>query len=108
MAELTMCCEQMRAQVEHSCVDHPRRGQCPDQVVGYDERFDEYGIWLRTGEDASASSWLTITFCPWCGADLPPTRRDEWFERVDALGVDPDDAPPELTTYGWWLEPGSA
>jgi hypothetical protein len=104
MAELTLCCEQMRAQVEHTCVDHPRRGQCPHQVVGYDERFDEYGIWVRTGENATANGWLTIGYCPWCGATLPPTRRDEWFDRLDALGIeDSDDAPAELRTYGWWL-----
>jgi hypothetical protein len=103
MSEPTHCCELMRAQVEHTCPDHPGRGECPDQVVGYDARFDEYGIWLRTGEEGPAASWLTISHCPWCGATLPESRRDQWFEKLDALGItDSRDAPDTLLRYGWW------
>ena len=102
VVEPMICCQRMRAQIEHACPDHPRRGECPDQLVGYSAKFDEYGLWIRTGEHASASSWLAIDFCPWCGTALPVSRRDEWFDRVEALDLDARTAPTEMEGYGWW------
>ncbi len=102
MDEPTLCCEQMRAQIEHSCPEHPGRGQCPDQPVGYSPKFDEYGLWIRTGEDASAHSLLEIAFCPWCGSGLPASRREEWFDRLDSLQLEPEETPEQMERYGWW------
>jgi len=105
MDEPNVCCEQMRAQIEHTCSEHPQVGQCPDQLVGYSARFDEYGIWVRTGEDARAYGWLEIAFCPWCGSTLPASRREQWFDRLRGLHLEPEQAPAEMEHYGWWQQP---
>jgi len=102
MDEPNVCCEQMRAQIEHSCPEHPRVGECPDQLVGYSAKFDEYGIWIHAGEHARAYSWLEIAFCPWCGYALPTSRREQWFERLQVLHLEPEQAPAEMGHYGWW------
>jgi hypothetical protein len=35
---------------------------------------------------------------------LPESRRDEWFERIESLGLEPDDEriPEELKSGAWW------
>jgi hypothetical protein len=103
MATPHHCCEQLRAQVEYVCEEHPGAGACPEQLVGFDERFDEYGLWIHSGDDGRAYSWLMITYCPFSGDALPASRRDAWFERLESLGLDdPDAAPDSLRRYGWW------
>jgi hypothetical protein len=97
------CCAELAAQVGHRCDRHPGPGACPDQLIGYDATFDEYGIWVHDGEEGRASSSVGIQHCPFCGAALPPSRREEWFDRLDALGLESDEAPDELRRYGWWL-----
>jgi len=59
----------MRAQLDHSCEQHPDPSDCPDALVGFGA--GEYGIYVHDG----GSSWVRIEFCPWCGADL--SRVDE-------------------------------
>jgi hypothetical protein len=34
----------------------------------------------------------TIEYCPWCGARLPSSLRDEYFERLEQLGLEPEPA----------------
>ena len=50
------------------------------------------------------SSVINIRFCPWCGSRLPDSRRDEWFDRVEELGVDPwgYDVPEEYMSDAWY------
>jgi hypothetical protein len=97
------CCEHLREHVEFRCDDHPERASCGDYLIGWSETFDEYGVWIHDGPGGAASSWLVIQHCPFCGARLPATRRDEWFDRLEANGLDPEDAPDDLRRYGWWL-----
>ena len=104
MVEPSSCCDDMRAQIDHTCLEHPKPGQCPDQVVAYTPKFDEYGLWIRTGRSQQGESYLMIQFCPWCGARLPASRRDDWFDRLARMGVgDARQAPASMATYGWWL-----
>jgi hypothetical protein len=65
------CCEEMRRQAEHVCDQHPDRFECPDCLVHYSERFQEYGLIVHDG----GSSVVRIRFCPWCGAELPESLR---------------------------------
>ncbi len=91
----------MTEQIAHSCARHVDPADCPDALVAYSEAYDEYGIRVHDG----GSSVVNIRFCPWCGAKLPASRRDEWFEKLEALGVsDPaeQDIPIEFTTDAWY------
>jgi hypothetical protein len=67
------CCEAMRSQVELVCPQHPDPSDCPDHLIKFSPTFHEYGLLIHDG----GSSSLTIHFCPWCGAKLPASLRDE-------------------------------
>jgi Domain of unknown function (DUF6980) len=96
------CCEQMSNQLTRTCADHPDPADCPDALVGYNPKFDEYGIYVH---DGGGSAWMVISFCPWCGARLPASRRDEWSDTLGRLGFDDppsQEIPPEFKTDAWW------
>lgn len=106
----SFCCDSMTAQVNFDCVQHPDPLGCPDKVLNYVPNFNEYGLLIRDGEDGYASSHIVIAFCPWCGAGLGPSYRYAWFDKLDAVGLEPeDDLPAELTDATWWQreEPSS-
>ena len=67
----------MADQAEFACPDHQDVHACPDKLVSYSQRFNEYGLLVHDGEGGYATSSIVIAFCPWCGARLPPSRRDE-------------------------------
>ena len=94
------CCEQMRSQLGWSCTEHPSSFDCPDCLVTYIEKFDEYGLIIHDG----GWSFLEINFCPWCGAKLPESKRAEWFTRLEAIGIESDDdePPDEFKSGAWW------
>ena len=66
------------------------------QSVRYDPRFDEY--WVPAG-----GARQVLFFCPWCGERLPPSQRDNWFDELEARGIDPSSDPvPESHKSGAW------
>lgn len=66
--------------------------------IQYDVRFDEY--WLPAGEARQC-----LFYCPWCGEKLPPSKSDQWFDALEALGIDPlNDEVPDLYRSGAWRE----
>ena len=93
-------CVHMAVRVTSVCERHTDRHDCPEALVLYNPRFDEYGIPIRDG----GSSVAVIRFCPWCGIQLPESRRAEWFARIEALKIDPwsDDVPAEYQTDEWY------
>jgi hypothetical protein len=96
------CCEEMGRQVASACDVHADRFDCPDAVVEYLPKFDEYGIIVHDG----GASMIGIKFCPWCGKKLPASKRDEWFAELARRGVDPDSTqmPSDLQTDEWWRQ----
>ncbi|MBM4026788.1 MAG: hypothetical protein FJ280_15490 [Planctomycetes bacterium] len=93
----------MRDQVEHKCGQCEDSFACPDALIYYDLKFDEYGIIVHDGGE----SYVTIDFCPFCGSKLPQSKRDLWFERLEALGIDPwdpDARPAEFQTDEWYRQ----
>lgn len=94
------CCEQITAEVEKECKDHSDRSQCPDALVAYFPKFDEYGILIHDG----GSSFIQIYYCPWCGTQLPPSMRHRWFEELETRGIDPwsDMVPEEFQSDKWF------
>lgn len=71
-----------------------------EAAIIYVPKFREYGIHILDG----GSSYMTINYCPWCGALLPSSLREQWFDRLEELGLEPDseNLPVMLTTDGWW------
>jgi hypothetical protein len=60
------CCEPMQSAVTHQCDKHPSVFDCPDALIYYSSPFDKYGLIVHDG----GSSYITISYCPWCGASL--------------------------------------
>jgi hypothetical protein len=81
--------------------DIPAALAAPGRHVVYDAVFDEYCLVRDGGLDAAP-----ITHCPWCGQELPASRREDWFVEVAGRGLSPDD--PSLDeryrTDAWWSE----
>lgn len=69
--------------------------------VSYDERFDTYEI--QVGGDRSGRILQTLFFCLSCGAPMPKSRREEWFDEIEKLGIDPfgDAVPEEHQSDAW-------
>jgi hypothetical protein len=95
------CCEPMGRAAALSCDRHDSPFDCADTLIYYSPRFDEYGLIVHDG----GASYVLISHCPWCGRGLPASRRDEWFERLEALGFDDpirQDVPEEFLSDGWY------
>lgn len=74
-----------------------------DTPIVYWKKFDEYGLKIMDGGYSS----LVIEFCPWCGEKLPVSRRDEWFDELETLGIyDPwtMEIPDKYQTDAWYKE----
>ncbi|MFD9390728.1 DUF6980 family protein [Streptomyces sp. NPDC060000] len=96
------CCAEMTLQADRRCGAHPDVFACPDALVRFEPKFLEYGLIVHDG----GSACREIAFCPWCGARLPESRRDRWFDTLEARGIDPweDDVPPEFEDGRWLRE----
>ena len=94
------CCKRLAQAVSQKCARHPDRSDCPDALLGYWPKYDEYGLIVHDG----GSSLILIGFCPWCGTKLPESKRDRWFDVLEARDIDPgtDDVPAEYQTDLWW------
>ncbi len=94
------CCEDMRREAERGCDQHSDRFDCPDCLIHYEPRFQEYGMIIHDGGTASCR----IRFCPWCGARLPDSLRNKWFEEMQRRGIDPaeGEVPEEFRSAAWW------
>jgi hypothetical protein len=55
------------------------------------------------------ASYLLISHCPFCGARLPESQRDRWFDETEQLiGEDGDEASlPERYRRGDWRQRGA-
>lgn len=94
----------MKESVEYRCEVHPDFGSCHDYLFDYSPMVDEYQLLIHDGELGGSETRLTIDYCPFCGTRVPPSRRDERWDRLEALGREWDQAPDEMNRYGWWLQ----
>ncbi len=76
------CCDTMRHQVMYRCDQHPNPFDCPDNLIMYSERSDDYALIIHDGMGYSTGSLAHIRFCPWCGTDIETTRRIKQRLRV--------------------------
>jgi len=56
----------MKDELTNTCKQHQNRFECPDTLITFSEKNNEYGLIIHDG----GSSSVTIKFCPWCGALL--------------------------------------
>ncbi len=98
----THCCARMQVELGRGGESEAARFRSADALLTYFEKFDEYGIIVHDG----GSSFVLIQFCPWCGTQLPDSKRDRWFEELGKLGIDPqgDSIPPEYESGIWYRE----
>ena len=93
-------CVHIGNQITTTCPDHSDPADCPDILITYFARFDEYSIAVRDGGTAA----VAIRYCPWCGKSLPESKRDRWFDELAALGYTDftgDDIPDAYWTDEW-------
>ena len=86
----TTCCEMMSIHLK-------------EETIRYFGKFREHGIPVHDG----GTSKITITFCPWCGNELPASLRDRWFDVLDEMGTDSCDdenIPEAMKTDAWWKQ----
>lgn len=74
----------------------------PHAAIVYLSKFREYGISILDG----GSAFQEIRYCPWCGGKLPLSLRDEWFDELERLEMEPGDEniPHEYLSDEWWLQ----
>lgn len=97
------CCQKIIETVNHKCEQHSSPFDCPDHLIYYSNRFDEYGIIIHDG----GRSYVVIQYCPWCGMKLPESKRDLWFEELELLGFDnpfEQDIPEKYQTDEWYKD----
>ena len=86
----------------HLCDDMAWALEDEDNGLLYIPEVREYGY-----ASTVDSSYYVIDHCPFCGARLPGGLRTEWFERLEALGLEPiDDLPEPLQSDRWWRDEG--
>ena len=102
------CCEAMTRQVNWQCDTHASRHACVDALIGFTSKFQEYALIIHDGDpsivdDGSASGGVVISYCPWCGARLPDSQRDRWYDELERGGIDPvsDDFPDGFDDDRW-------
>lgn len=72
-----------------------------DTPIFYSKNFDEYCLKIMDGGNSS----ISIEFCPWCGEKLPESRREEWFDELEKLGIrNPwkESIPEKFRTDEWY------
>ncbi len=95
------CCAAMDTALTYTCSQHENPFDCGDQLLCFDDLFEEYGLIIHDG----GSTYVCITHCPWCGTRLPESRRDAYFDELERLGLAiwRDDLPERYRRPGWWV-----
>jgi hypothetical protein len=63
-SEFAPGCDRMRDQLDWTCDQHTDPAECPDALIGYFGKSKTLGLFIHDG----GSSFITIHYCPWCGA----------------------------------------
>jgi hypothetical protein len=96
------CCEDMKIHANFTCDEHLNKYECPDAIIEYIEVFDEYGIIIHNSDGVIQE----IKYCPFCGIKLPNSKRQEWVEKLNALGYESpffdEKIPDEYKTSSWY------
>lgn len=97
------CCEDIEKYVEYECTTHKNIFDCYDHLFIYNKIYDEYGVIIHDG----GSSYIAINYCPFCGAKLPDSKREAYFDLLEQKGIwngkdTKEEIPEEFKTDEWW------
>jgi len=84
----------------HCCNEMERHIEDKEISLRYVPKFREYGILYSDG----TYDIQLIRHCPWCGSRLPESLRDEWFDAIESMGLEPGDEeiPEEYLSEEWY------
>jgi hypothetical protein len=91
-------CVHMAFQASFACEKHKDKNECSHAIIIYDDRFDEYFIGPRGG----GGDYVLIKNCPFCGTKLPESKRDRYFDELDANGFTIDNMPSIYLSGEWF------
>jgi hypothetical protein len=63
----------MKYHCEFKCDVHNDQFDCPDRIIYFSQKTNEYGIIIHDG----GSSWISIKYCPWCGIQIKFNKDEE-------------------------------
>ena len=66
----------MSEQVNFCCDELRKAVSLERSLLFYHPVFEEYGIPFTTMD---GFSYMTIGYCPWCGKELPLSKREQWI-----------------------------
>ena len=95
------CCDDMTYQANFICDIHKDPFNCPDKLVYFHDKFDEYGLIIHDGGTSS----VNFGYCPWCGTKLAESKRDLWFDTLENLGFDDpfeQEIPKKFNSDEWY------
>jgi hypothetical protein len=95
------CCSDMENSLTLNCDQHTDEYSCPDVLINYSDKFDEYGLIIHDG----GSSSLLIQYCPFCGTKMPESKRDLWFDTLESMGFDDpaeQEIPEQFNSRDWY------
>ncbi|MFV0460173.1 MAG: DUF6980 family protein [Actinomycetales bacterium] len=84
----------------HHCAQFDSSLDDPDVPLDYRPEFREISIRVLDG----GTSGLAIRHCPFCGATLAGSLREDWFDQIEELGLDPESPqiPAAMRSDSWW------
>ena len=74
----------------------------------YYPKMREFGIASIEPDGTLSRSFDSIYYCPFTGEKLPDSLRDEFFDLLEGMGLEPFHGahPPEFETEEWWVKRG--
>lgn len=71
----------------------------PRIPLSYLPKYREFGFSVDDGPAIQL-----IAYCPWCGERLPDSLRGRFFDLLDEMKLEPDDAelPLDFRSDAWW------
>lgn len=90
--------------------------QCCDLMLNAVQNDDipvffrpRFRTWVIEQQDGLGTRWR-ITYCPWCGRELPADLGEERIAEIRRRGLDPraedDDLPENFLDDRWWKQLG--
>jgi hypothetical protein len=107
---------------DHCCPSIGEHAASIRVPIEYNSKFREYYVPLRDYDEEAETWYLSnepvviqcFAFCPWCGAKLPDSLRDQWFDELRSRGIEyalggdsTVDVPLEFRSDQWWRSPSN-